>query len=490
MIFSHLSYGQNYTPFDADASKRFVNTQDTNDDDYFFYSTSFTTAGSVTSFQQYYTYQNYEEYVEYFDCEFWGGTFMILDTTWLGNRINYDHDNMFLDLLNETGDSLGFDFGMSINDSTLFFESDSLLYFIKYTSISNELALGLIDSTKHFEIITYDSLGNNIINSLSEFEILLTKNNGLISFIDCYHFPNELKSMEIMGQTNPLLGNYQLSYFEAYPWQEGDVIQYRGRNGYAGTNYTKYTYQTVTVNSRIEFGDSISIYYSSVYNTVYSPSGPDIEAVYMPIPTSPITYNVNDLILSMPHNMANTTSTTLAEFYIEDSTNSCGGSERLIFQEDYSIYCDTCKCYGWIDGYNSAAYIRHFNEKRGLVYYDLIIYGMPQENDGLSASIIYSDINNVVCGNPWVLDIDENEIGEAKLYPNPTIGLFTLSSNKTPEKIRIVDQLGRVVYYSIKGLSKTTEIDLRGENPGSYILQLFFDDGTISNKQLIIGLGF
>ena len=63
----------------------------------------------------------------------------------------------------------------------------------------------------------------------------------MLSFINCYDFPSLEQGLELQGQTNPTIGNYQLTYDACYPWTTGDIIQYSTSNSTGGVAEIIYT---------------------------------------------------------------------------------------------------------------------------------------------------------------------------------------------------------------------------------------------------------
>ncbi len=493
LILCHNLIAQDYTPFSADVSKRFVNANDEADDDYFFYSTSNTIIENIVNYEQYYTVQSIEWDWEgapgESECGFWGGNIGIgLDTTWLGNSIFYDEGLKSLLLLNEEGDSLNFNFNMAIGDSALFYSSDTLNYYITYISIIEDSNLGVIDSCKIFTVQSYNDFGILQSNSLSDFEIKISKELGMLSFIDCYHFPNELIPVQIKGQTNPLLGIYQMTYLDAYPWNEGDVIQYQGDHSQPawGGGFTFYTttYETLTISERVETEDSVFIYFTSEVASIQNVGPETIGGIFIPL-DSPIIFHVQDLIIEVPHNFAIRDNSNPYLFYGEDDIEECGTDNAIRLRNQFASYCDSCLCYGSADGFGNSVQSRSYKENKGHTGTSYLYYGGIQDNPSKSIGQIYSNINGVECGDLIVLGIDELNAIQFEVFPNPSNGKFSISSEIIPKSIRVFDLSGRQVFQSNDGLSFQNDIDLGNVDTGVYLLQLEFKEGVFTKKLVI-----
>lgn len=75
-------------------------------------------------------------------------------------------------------------------------------------------------------------------------------------------------------------------------------------------------------------------------------------------------------------------------------------------------------------------------------------------------------------------------------YPNPSNGQFTLrfAGDQTPTQVRIIDLMGKEVYNeNIPDFSGSydKEINLSGNNPGTYVLQVIQNDKSWSKKVVL-----
>ncbi|WP_299556290.1 T9SS type A sorting domain-containing protein [Seonamhaeicola sp.] len=79
------------------------------------------------------------------------------------------------------------------------------------------------------------------------------------------------------------------------------------------------------------------------------------------------------------------------------------------------------------------------------------------------------------------LDTDEHSFNNTfKLYPNPVVDVLNVNTNKeTIRALKIIDLTGKVV-YDLK--PENFRIDLSSLNPGTYLLQLKTDLGSVSRK--------
>jgi hypothetical protein len=483
-IIPFLGFAQNFQPFNGEVSKRFFEVNEPSNADYYFHSTSEEINGDEIAWNQYYTIQSEFEVAEELttECYFWGGgSSTTLDTTWLGNTIYYNQNTFELHLTNENAEFLNFNFGLNLNDSSMFYQNSSSSWYIRLVSQEEQDVFGQLENVKQFEISAYDNTGLALDNNLTGFHIVLSENLGLLTFIDCYHFPEVNMGLQLRGQTNPLLGDYQLSYLQAYPWQPGDIIQYMGSQSYDMGAYVNRTYQTLTITNRIETPDSVYIYYqSNILQVNETPFGGS--TITFPI-TNPVKFNKNNCIVNAPYNMA---PQGIFHWYIErDPIDMCHWGGHLEYEESFSMYCDSCLCFGAFDGYNTTLKRKRFAINRGQISHSLIGYG-PLENQNFPGrSQIYSSIGGVECGNLYV-GIDEQVNNQMQLFPNPTNGLLNVSLSERADLIWLTDIHGRVVHQKQINQEELSQINLESLQAGSYILFVRFFDGAVGRKMVVV----
>jgi hypothetical protein len=81
--------------------------------------------------------------------------------------------------------------------------------------------------------------------------------------------------------------------------------------------------------------------------------------------------------------------------------------------------------------------------------------------------------------------INEEELSNSFIiYPNPSIGIFSIKSSENISAIEIVNLVGEKIYQSAINSTKS-EIDLSKQPNGIYFLQLKTEQG-VATKKLII----
>ena len=129
--------------------------------------------------------------------------------------------------------------------------------------------LGVIDSVKTFQLNVIEITASSVPHPLQGKTILLSKRFGLVSTPSLLYFPkskylytglsfNISSTYALAGITHPNLGTQNLTWFDAYDFQEGDIFHYT-----YGSNYLMYGGDCVDektikkILDRINYSDSI-----------------------------------------------------------------------------------------------------------------------------------------------------------------------------------------------------------------------------------------
>jgi hypothetical protein len=92
-------------------------------------------------------------------------------------------------------------------------------------------------------------------------------------------------------------------------------------------------------------------------------------------------------------------------------------------------------------------------------------------------------IDNFKFTNDNTVGIDEAEISEVSLYPNPTSGMVKLNSEQHITSVVLVDNLGRKV-KSFDANSKSIDLDLAQFEAGFYFVTLTYSNNTQSTHKI------
>lgn len=484
LVFLALSFSisaQNYSPFNENIPKRFHAINNSADNDFFFYPTETQNVGDSLHFIQYLKRTNQQVDVSGTYCDIWGGGFSpVIDSTWLGRNIYYDANLKVLNVINKEYENLSFDFNLSVGDSSLFYQSVTDSYFIKYDQIVLETIYGITDSVKHFEVLHFDQLNAISASPLNGFQIKVGKNLGTINFIDCKNFPFSEKGLTLMGQVNPLIGTYQMTFEEAFPWNSGDTIICYGLNS-PDWNDTQ-TYVRYAVTSRVETVDSVYIYFDKTVDVIYpwplnTPGAPTPPSPYYINYVSPIGFLKNDVIFDEPIGL----STGSVTYYVGDSVTECGSNFKIGYTGEFLSYCDSCNCLTAVDMNGSGYGIKYFTETEGVSQKGSRTYG--NFTSSIHSEVIYSNIGGNACGTSYAVGLNEEKL-TSSVWPNPASEEITIELSTLAQKIQLVDCFGKQLIL-IEPESLKTKMNTSELSPGVYFLVMEYDISQ-STKMIVI----
>ncbi|SFT83965.1 Por secretion system C-terminal sorting domain-containing protein [Lishizhenia tianjinensis] len=404
-------------------------------------------------------------------CPSWGGMAEWSFAGWLGRNLNYNQTAKTLAI-----DSIiSFDFNLSLGDSSLFYMDGMHEYYIRYTSKTEEQVLNFTDSVRNYAIETYNLQGSLVANQYSTQAIRIAKSLGAINFIDLSDFPTTQKEYQIIGQANTNLGhlgNYGLTYDEAFPWDVGDTIQCYGTNVLA--NGGENSYVTYFITNRTETSDSVFISLSKkIYHTasIGGQSTSDTTDLSYNITYDDVyAYERNKLIGNQAHQYAG-----FGEFYNHTSETY----EK--YDNSKTGYCDSCNCFTQYDAYlqnfNHFVYQKNF----GLTMQEVEVFG-----EGLKAQayLVYARVGNNVYGNYHAANVNEAALIEVKLAPNPVTDFIHLSSNERIASVNIYNTTGALLQSKAIN-SQQSKLDVQRFNQGVYLIQITFDNGQQTTQRFV-----
>ncbi len=71
-----------------------------------------------------------------------------------------------------------------------------------------------------------------------------------------------------------------------------------------------------------------------------------------------------------------------------------------------------------------------------------------------------------------------------RVFPNPSIGVFTVSCENTPEKILVLDVHGKTI-YKVEKPKKTVTVDIKELQGGIYPIRIIFKNNLPVTKRII-----
>jgi hypothetical protein len=474
LLLVNLAHGQNYRLFNSANKKLFASIPSQSET----FSIAFDSVTASGSDSVYYNFFGIRETAIPTNCIFWcSSDCQTQDVpTWAGGKI-IDNNSGLIQFFTLSGDTLNFNFNLSIGDSSLFYQDVSQKFFFRFDEIDTMTVLSAIDSVKEYTIVHTDAAGNVINSQLNNEKIIVAKNRGLAQFFQVDSFPSVLKAVALAGSVSPDGGFYKLTNEELYDFQPGDEIQthlWRNQFGFPPP-YSYNRYQLITVLNRTDGPDTIYYEFSRVaYDSITFITTMD---------TIFPRYYRHSLIAQIPF-----------EFY--------DGNNRELYMDDYcginlwtytvtpipSLgYCADENCWGCIDTQGpppaeSTTYVAGLG-----IYDDSGFLGVPPPY-GYSRrnNIVYFKKNGIPCGSiitgmPGISKDNDNIV----VTPNPVSTVLNIRTAKTMKEIGVMDVHGKNI-FSQHSNSNQSIIGTDNLNEGMYFLRIIFSDGSLGVRKIVV----
>lgn len=139
---------------------------------------------------------------------------------------------------------------------------------------------------------------------------------------------------------------------------------------------------------------------------------------------------------------------------------------------------------------SNAAYTWSYNGKTS--HADTLVIPNVQGNFDVSleAVINYNDIDLVCADTSWItivtfVGIDDVNLTEVSLYPNPTVGQLNIESAENVQEVAIFNTIGQQVAEKHNLGTKCT-MDLSSLSKGTYTMRLRLQNGQTVNRKFVI----
>lgn len=143
-------------------------------------------------------------------------------------------------------------------------------------------------------------------------------------------------------------------------------------------------------------------------------------------------------------------------------------NEIYRFQTERSLYNTYSQVFGFVS--NCGLDFLEYNVPNGFLVHVTAVYEGQVESPFTETATVY----------PPALSNDEFNSQEVLLYPNPTKGILNIE-NITLEKIIVYEIYGK----ELLAFSTTSKIDLSSLSKGIYLIKLFSEGKTITEKIVI-----
>lgn len=430
--------------------------------------------------KNYYSYNTMELYGDLYDGEYY-----LYDpyTSWIGNEIGILENgmNIFLDKFNRP---IRIQTKAMVKDVWEMFKypnGNKIMAFV--TGIEYQLIFkNTYDSVKIIQCQAYYANGSQMSHSINYHSFRLSKNYGMLDMPKFYNFYSDNNSYaSIIGMKSPYLHAGRVDYYHDIinSIEVGDHLQYH-------YNTDDYQYRiNRTIIGKLEEGKSLKYEYKSCINTVgYGNDTTNIIEETI----GNISFPTNIL----PHEIvyANHEDETSFSFQMwsNGDTELCEShphfSYELVEENDF-VYEGQMFWKIPIDDAPHWYTARRWAKELGWYVYSRGAYDSPDYLDYFESDGDYCGEQHEFSCDDMTVDIEEFDIPIIEIKPNPSNGVFTLTS---PEKI-----LELFIYNSQGGLiSKQfgnyleSRIDISNYPSGIYLFHIKLADESIINKKMIL----
>jgi hypothetical protein len=424
--------------------------------------------------------------------------------SWLGKEVieNVNGDFLFPNCWNDT---VVIKTRAGVNDTWILYDDSSTLHYIATViSVDTMSFLGYTDSVKRISISVYDGNWPMVLDSLNNFEIILSKSHGFIKTFDLYTFPYHAANKSFVqlsdyfldktlnkgkpNSSNSLFSIIDFKYptdDQLYNWDVGDVYEYEACPLFTGPFTTmscppqEYYMDTVkhkTINSN---GDII--YDMSGWKCTWIP--PDYN--------NPPPYNFTEYVKS------STAKTLTYKHVYPIDTNAMpeeyGNNTNVYYYPGDNSFCTLG------DKYQITPNDFLGNKLQNPITSSLV-YTIYKENIGLinyysgnnelivAQKLDYVVKNNQPCGNFFNLSVKEPDLPAFKIFPDPAKDLLEIEfadASSGNYQIYMTDIFGHILFSETGNqLHRTYNID-RYSN-GLYFIKITNASGLYSIQKIVI----
>lgn len=393
----------------------------------------------------------------------WSGTLFISNTTgthWMRNNL---------------GDSLRFELGMPIGDTSVFFQDAVQRFSIIKSAPDTMTVLGYTDSIYRYTITHTDLNDLPIQSVLNGSSMVIGKQLGLTEFFRIDSFPQVLEPLVLFGSKDPDLGLHQITSALVHDHQPGDVIQTRSYQG-GGYPPFPFSHYKQSILARSDTPDSVQYQiaweYSNGAGTITN-SG-----------TGLARYAKHDVLAELPFDRFN------GSYLSFTRTNGCGTLIWSLKSEPvpgmWECPDGNCWIYGDTQGpppESSNALILGIAETHYYFQTPVTAWDAPYWN---IKNVVYYIKNGIECGTEFHVGTRESmNSATIQVFPIPSEGPITISSHEVLRFVRIVDGRGAEV-LTANPRAAIAHYDLSSFDNGIYHIELIDQYGLVSRQQLVL----
>ncbi|MDD3771423.1 MAG: T9SS type A sorting domain-containing protein [Weeksellaceae bacterium] len=401
--------------------------------------------------------------------------------SWAGKKIIiHNHWNYFF---NDDHDTIRIKTNAALNENWNLFQKPDITIIATVTSWDTLTVLGVLDSVKIITLHVYDHTMKPQPHELEGTTIAISKHFGLTKTLNFTHFPTVkfrpayyiTKNLDLIGITNPELGQQHIKWFDVFDFQEGDEFHYVNSSNslmFGGSAHEKI--YIIRIIKRENFADSIR--YTEQIETL-------------------LKYRQNtssDYITTYDNQQVTNVVYKNAEFDHEPGVPVFrNDSSMLVVYPSFSvnsspeIYFKKNDCWHKSHVLDDACNYTSYEKGRGLIASSSGCWEWQSYNN---TQQVYYKKNSSTWGTPLLLtNINELlELPEIKVYPNPTADRIYVYMNDFSRSysFELLDAKGETIKKT-ELKTKSNIISLEELNSGLYFYRLTKDNKQIKSGKII-----
>jgi len=400
---------------------------------------------------------------------------------WAGKKIIINDEwNYFF---NDENDTVKIKTNAVLNETWNLFLKPDITITATVTNLDTITVLGVIDSVKTITLHVYDNTMKPQPHGLEGTTIAISKHSGLTKTLNFTYFPTVkfrpayyvTKNLDLIGITNPELGQQNIKWFDVFDFQEGDEFHYVNSSNSlmlgGSAHEKKYIIRiikrenfedsiryTENIETLLKYKQNTSSDYITTYdnqqvtNIVYKNAEFDHE------PGIPVFQNDSSMLVVYPSFSVNSS----PEMYFKE--NDCWHRSNVI--DDACNYTSYAKGRGLIAS-SSGCWEWQSYDNTQQVYYkkDSSTWGTP---------LLLTDINEL------------SELSEIKVYPNPIADKIYVCMNDFSRSysFELLDAKGETIKKTELNTNSNI-INLEKLNRGVYFYRLTMDNKQIKSGKII-----
>jgi hypothetical protein len=409
--------------------------------------------------------------------------------SWAGSRVvvHPDGANVYF---NRENDSIVIKTKVKFGESWIVYQkNDSISVIAEVVVFDTASVLGQLDSVKTIQFHVLNSSGEKMDHRLNNLEVSISQNFGWTKTINFNSFPNfsgkseifrDFVSGTLVGIDNPRLGIQNLTWWEVFDFQPGDIIHTQNRSVRCGVSDTTRIQKVINIYlDRKDYTDSIVyIVNPKLRETITIDDVSTFSFLNDTVKSKIILFNLELDKLSGEPIITDDKKNCLIHY----QCNSNGQISKEFYQFGLPMVKTDDECWEMI----SYAGIGRLSYIKGLGKYYYYSLGPCHEEE---LSLVFYKKGKITWGTPFDFTGVETlaNLNYMKVYPNPAsdkICVETVSYND-PVTFELYSSGGSLVLRQII-YSEKQDVDVSSFENGIYFYNVSTADQILKNGKITI----